>query len=778
MSFRRFLIISAIAALPLAAPSVSLASDYPAPPAPQIKALTAPPNEIGISDARDGSLLFKTDRPGRFIKAPNVKTQADINIAGPAIRTKLTQIFQNNSDEWVEGIYVFPLPENAAVDRLRIVIGGRFIEGQIKEKQAAKKIYETAKREGRKASLVEQERPNIFTASVANIGPQESISIQIEYQDTADIKHGTASMVFPMTVAPRFSPAAQILQLASHPGSSNGNGRTNRNGSATAILDPVLDRRRIAPPLTAPQNEPQDYIRLPVSINITLDAGFELADINSPYHAINVDTVDEDTANIRLAEGAVPADRDFKLTWNAAFNSTPQKSVFKEVIGDDTYLMTLVTPPKPTFIEPLSTHQREMIFVIDTSGSMGGTSIIQAREALKLGLSKLKPADRFNIIRFSSAHSSLYNAPRPANPDNIKSALRWVDRLKAGGGTNMMPAMQSALKDSSPNYISESPSESSSGGILKQIVFITDGSIGNETQLFALIQDELKDARLFPVGIGSAPNRYFMSRAAGFGRGTAVTIGNILEVQSQMGDLFAALENPVLTNLQLSLNGQDKDANPNKPENHPEIYPAKLPDLYDGEPVISVIKLASADLPKSISIMGDDPKGIWAETVDLDTAQAAKGLSVIWARRKIAELEDRRYDRALVAEIDKAVLDTALEHHIVTRLTSLVAVDVTPLSRKSGRNISQNLHSQTVPTMLPKGWDFAALSSMVPSAPAPLTQKPNQSAPQSGPSYSKQDGLTLPRTASPHIVLWLIGLIMLALPQFFKTCRRRQAVSQ
>jgi len=319
MSFRRFLLMSAIAAAPIAAPNISFANT--ASKTTTSQRVAPPPSEVGMSDMQEGALLFKTNTPGRFIKAPSVKTLADINISGPVIRTTLSQIFQNDSDEWVEGIYVFPLPENAAVDRLRIVVGGRFIEGKIKEKQEAKKIYETAKREGRKASLVEQERPNIFTASVANIGPHESVSIQIEYQDTAQIKNGTASMVFPMTVAPRFSPAAQTLQIAS------------ASGPTTAVLDPVLDRHRISPPLLPPKNEPSDYVRLPVSININLEAGFDIADIKSPYHTIDIDTIDEDSAKIRLADGAVPADRDFKLTWNAAFNTAPQKSIFKEVIN-------------------------------------------------------------------------------------------------------------------------------------------------------------------------------------------------------------------------------------------------------------------------------------------------------------------------------------------------------------------------------------------------------------------------------------------------------------
>ncbi len=727
MSFRSHLFISAISIAPLLSVTPAFAGNTTTPPSAAVQSATLKPETVKKNDVRDGSLLFKTDTPGRYIKAPSVKTNVDINIAGPVIRTTLSQRFQNNSDEWAEGIYVFPLPENAAVDRLRMVIGGRLIEGQIKEKQAAKKIYETAKREGRKASLVEQERPNIFTASVANIGPHESVSIQIEYQDTAKIKNGVASMVFPMTVAPRFSPEPEALQLAS------ADGRT-----VTAILDPVLDRHRISPPLMDPKDEPSEYIWLPVSIDINLDAGFDIETIKSPYHAVNIETVDEDSAKISLSEGAVPANRDFKLTWNAAYNSAPQKSIFKEIIGDDTYLMTLVTPPKRSFVEPAVAHRRESIFVIDTSGSMGGTSIEQAREALKLGLARLKPTDSFNVIRFESNHTALYKSPNPATPDNIKTAMRWIDNLEAGGGTEMMSAMKAALHGDAPE------------GTLKQVIFITDGSIGNEQQLFALIQDELASARLFPVGIGSAPNRFFMSRAAKFGRGTAVIIGDIQEVQTQMSDLFSALENPVLTNLQLSLKG------------NAESYPAQLPDLYDGEPVISVTKLASIDVPDVVKVSGDYPSHIWQDSVDLSQAQTAKGLSVIWARRKIADLEERRFDRSKAGDIDANILATALQHHIVTRLTSLVAVDITP-----SRDVSTPLHSKNVPTMLPEGWDFAALNSASPQS----RVFNRQQAPQIRPALAPPS-LQLPNTASPHMALGLLGLLMLALARLFRSKRR------
>lgn len=682
--------------------------------------------EVGINETQDGSLLFKTDMPNRYLKAPMVSTDVKMDIAGPVIRTTLSQTFQNSSDEWVEGIYVFPLPENAAVDRLRIVVGGRLIEGQIKEKKQAKEIYERAKAEGKKTSLVEQLRPNMFSASVANIGPHETVAIQIEYQDKSQIKQGVASLTFPMTVGPRFSPPQEIIKVA-----------TADNRTMPVILDPVLDRHLISPPLMNPQDEPTEYLRLPVSINIKLEAGFNLADITSPYHDITVKKIDDDSAQISLTAGKVPTNRDFQLNWTAQKAHKPQRAVFTETIGESSYLMTMMSPPLPEKPIKIKGHAREMLFIIDTSGSMGGTSIEQARRALKLGLERLNPGDSFNITRFSSDYSKLFQAPRPVTEQNIREALNYISRLRADGGTMMRPALSDTLLTSPDNER------------LRQVVFITDGAIGNETELFALIQDKLADARMFPVGIGSAPNRFFMSRAAKFGRGTMVMIGKIDEVETRMGDLFRALENPVLTNLQLSL--KDKG----------EAYPSRLPDLYDGEPVISIVKLANNERPKSLTISGQYADSPYTGRVDLSDATPAKGLSVLWAREKIADLEERRFDRGSAAKIDAEILKTALEHHLVSRLTSLVAVDITP-----SRNISDPLLSLKVPTQLPEGWEFGKLAS-TPSALQSSQSLNNNTAP------APKRNVPMPSTASPHILMTWLGLFIMLLGFIIR--RRRHA---
>ena len=713
MTFRHFLFTSTIL---LAGPLMSGGAAYanPIPPEPSLTQ-THDLRELRMNDVESGTLMFRTQTPGKYIEAPMVATDVDMDIAGPIIRTTLSQTFKNTTDEWVEGIYVFPLPENAAVDRLRMVIGGRMIEGQIKEKVQAKKIYEQAKAEGKKASLVEQQRPNIFTASVANIGPNETVAIQIEYQDKAQIKDGVFAMRFPMTVAPRFSPPVQAVRVATTDGLQN------------IVFDPVLDRKAISPPLMNPKAEPIEYLRLPVSLDINLDAGFNIADINSAYHNIITTRADEDSVHISLKDGEIPANRDFLLEWSAQKTREPYSAIFKQTLGEDTYLLSMLTPPAADAAD-IPSRARESIFVIDTSGSMNGSSIVQARNSLILALDQLRPDDTFNIIRFSSNYSSLNAAPVPATKGNILKAKRWVKRLTAGGGTQMSPALTEAL-----NKKIEDTSR------LRQVIFITDGAIGNEQQLFAQIQDQLGDARLFPVGIGSAPNSFFMSRAAKFGRGTFVQIGDISEVKKRMEALFKSIQSPVLTDIKSSVTGAS--------------FPARMPDVYQGDPVISIARMKTKDLPSSLSISGNIAGQSWQQTKALSDTEDASGLSVLWARAKIADLEESRFDRAGAAKIDAEILQTSLEHHIVSRLTSLVAVDITP-SRPNGTALNQ----AKVPTMLPEGWDFASVAMQ-----EARSQRPSPIYKPSSSNSAPRQTLKLPNTASPHEVLRILGALFLLL---------------
>jgi len=442
-------------------------------------------------DVNSGSLLLPSKEPGFFVEAPRLKTDVSIDIEGPILRAKVTQRFENPTDGWVEGTYVFPLPEDSAVDRLRMQVGERLIEGRIEPREKAREIYEKAKAEGRKTALLEQQRPNIFTNQVANIGPRESVVVQIEYQETVHMDDGVFSFRFPMVVAPRYNPDP-IVQTVDFDG-----------GKGFAVTDPVPDRQKIE----APVLDPRENAKInPVSLTVHLAAGFPLGKVDSPYHVMTETDNGDGSRTYRLEQADVPADRDFVMEWTSASGDTPSAGLFREVIDDRTYLLAFITPPSQPHSE---SPPREVIFVIDNSGSMAGESIRQAREALSMAIARLDSGDRFNVIRFDDTYDSVFPGLVRATPDHREQAIARVRRLDAEGGTEMLPALKAALDDQGPIE----------NGALRQVIFLTDGAIGNENQLFETIADDRGEARVFTVGIGSAPNSFFMSRAAEIGRG-------------------------------------------------------------------------------------------------------------------------------------------------------------------------------------------------------------------------------------------------------------------
>jgi Ca-activated chloride channel homolog len=607
-----------------------------------------------------GTLLFKHAR--QYRKAAQLNIDVVMNITGMINRVSVTQSFSNTTDDWQEGIYVFPLPENAAVDHMRLRIGERVIEGQIKEKQEAKKVYQQAKKQGKQAALTEQERPNIFTTSVANIGPHETVKVEIEYQQIVDYDNGAFSLRFPMVVGPRYIPGKQRIEGFA--------------GTGWALnTDQVADAARITPPVLPPGSQRKNK----VSLKINLDAGLTLEKIHSPYHDIEVDK-QAGHYEIQLKQETTLANRDFELIWKPHASDAPKAALFTEEMNGDTYALIMMVPPT---VEKTETLSKEIIYVIDTSGSMGGQSIVQARAALELALTRLKPGDRFNVIQFNSFTSKLFNHAESVNSTTLKQALNYVRGLEAGGGTEMATALHAALANQS------------NANSLRQIIFMTDGSIGNEQALFEIIQNELGRSRLFTIGIGSAPNSHFMQRAANFGRGTNTHIGKLDEVQTRMQNLFEKIENPVLKDITIDwdqINNTAKNIAPNI-----ESWPQKISDLYRGEPLLITAK--ADQLPNEINISGDVANNNWSSKLKLTGGQHRQGISTLWARNKIAALMEQKRD-AEFESIKQLIIDTALEHHLVSKFTSLVAVDITPV-----RPLDKTLDSHAIPTHLPAGWD-------------------------------------------------------------------------
>src|SRR5258706_340290 len=606
---------------------------------------TGLPIVASLADARIGSLLLRDGE--QYVEAPRIASDINITVSGPTSRARVTQIFNNPTKNWVEAIYVNPLPDGGAVDTLKMVIGDRIVVGEIKERVEAKVIYEAAKRSGRKATLIEQERPNIFTNSVANIGPGETVVVQIEYQEPVHRSGNTSSLRVPLVVAPRYNPApiTQTVDLG-----RGGWGKTNEPAN-----DPIPDRDRITPPVLDPRVEPPTN---PVAITVHLNAGFPLGEVKNHHHAVKIDAPSDDVRIIRLDNHVVPADRDFELTWMPAATAAPSVGMFRERVGNADYVLALVTPPLKADVQK-EALPREMVFVIDNSGSMGGTSIAQAKASLLLALDRLKPKDRFNVIRFDHTMDAVFGDTVAADAGNIARAKAFVSALQASGGTEMVPPMKAALSDR----------RGPDSQYLRQVVFLTDGEIGNEQEL------------------------------------------------------IEKLESPIVSGLAATFSAGAMDATPDA-----------LPDLYRGEPIVVAAKLGTADGILEIKgMIGAQP---WTVTLPVAKAAEGMGLSKLWARRKITDAEmAHRLGQASAEETDKRILALALEHHLVSRLTSLVAVDATP-SRPEGARLTR----AELPLNLPAGWDFDKVFG---------TERRGSDTPASQPLERRADAGNLSAPAKP-----------------------------
>lgn len=612
--------------------------------------------QVSIDKISEGSLLIKTSIANQYQQIPLLKTDVEMDISGMIVRSKIKQYFKNTSQSWIEAIYVFPLPSTAAVDHLRMQIGERIIVADIKEKHTAKKLYQKAKRSGYKAALVEQQRPNLFTNSVANIAPGETVMIEIEYQQTLKYEQGEFSLRFPMTITPRYIPGKTIQQNIS----------ITESGWAQNT-DQVRDASRITPPM----NVSTDKIN-PLSINIKLNAGFPLQSLQSRYHKI-IKNKKNNITYISLAKGVTASDHDFELLWKPQIDKTPKAAVFNERVNGENYQMIMLMPPenKTQNIQPLA---RQVTYIIDTSGSMHGVSISQAKQALLMALERLRLHDKFNIIQFNSVTQQIFNQPQLASFENIIFAKKYVNALEANGGTEMAAALNLALNQASAeNHV-------------HQIIFLTDGSVGNENALFDIIHNKLGKSRLFTIGIGSAPNSYFMRKAAQFGRGSFTLISDVNEVKEKMTSLFTKLESPLMTDISFHIEDGLKT----------EIWPQRISDLYAGEPIILAIKSDKA--LNTINIKGRRALTPWSAKLNLKNQKTSKGIATFWARKKITALTDSLHNGANKEQVRSEIIKLALKHHLVSQHTSLLAIDKTPI-----RPQKIKLSTQAIPLNLPRG---------------------------------------------------------------------------
>lgn len=628
-------------------------------------------------------------------------TQVEMTVSGLVNRVTVKQIFNNVEDSWIHAKYVFPLPENSAVDGMNLLIGDRVIEGVIKPKQQAKQQFEQAKQQGKQASLVSQQRTNVFTTQLANIGPLQQVTVEITYLQTISYQDGLFSLRFPLVVAPRYRPDFQRSTFS------------ETKELISPMLEPLGVQRN-----TEGQNASASH---KVSIHIDIDGGFDITKLSSPYHDIQQHQNGRKT-NVSL-QGKVPLDRDFVLQWQASVGDEVAATVFfqtgktyqdkakADVNLDqpkDIYAMAMLFPPTLT-LKAQQQISRELILVIDTSGSMAGESIIQAKQALNIALKALKPNDSFNIIEFNSSVSALFSDAKPANSVYLQEAKRFIGSLNADGGTEMAPALDRAL--------TSSINANAKAGSLRQVIFMTDGAVSNEAQLFEQISYQLQDSRLFTIGIGSAPNSHFMTRAARVGRGTFTYIGKSEEVEQKISQLLTKISQPILTDVELyNLDGSV-----------PDYWPAQIDDVYQSDPVTVSFKMP-ADQLQPVIISGHINGQYWQQQLDFNQGRAAVGIDLLWANTQITALELSQ-SHANRQKVAKQVEGLAMLYHLVSSQTSLLAVDVTPVNPHHSDKSEHQLS-----TLLPAGWQASA----------------------------SQQGV-LPQTATASRLWLLIGMSLLAL---------------
>lgn len=683
-----------------ASPASYNSANNSAPTSPQAERANYTP---GPSEG--GLMLRGSNGDGVATNVPAVHLGTDIvaDVSGQTARVTVTQAFRNTSDDWMEATYLYPLPEEGAVDTLQMVVGDRIFSGKIKPKEEAKQIYEEAKANGQKAGLVEQHRPNMFRNSIANVGPGETMLVQIEFQAPIKQIKGDYSLRMPLVVGPRY-----IAGTAKAGGSLT---RAALLAGSSDILAPTADPKMVAKAGSGLN---------PVSITVNLDPGFTAKTISSPYHAVKV-AGEGKTRTITLKDGAVPANKDFELRWSAG-DEEPQLGLFKQKYGSLDYVMATITPPS---VERTTTETppREMIFVIDNSGSMAGESMPAARRSLLYALETLRPQDRFNIIRFDHTMDELFVRAVPASDESIAIGKSFTHGLNADGGTEMLPALEAAL--SAPRSETH----------IRQVIFMTDGGLSNERAMMSEISQNRGNSRVFMVGIGSAPNNYLMSRMAEAGRGTFTNVGYGDEAEPQMQRLLDRLSKPVATNITASVAGGNID-----------FAPRDLPDLYAGEPLVLLGR--TKHLQGTLTVSGTTDGKRWSRRVDLTNASESDVVAKLWARRRIKEVEAERYSGETTYErADASIEELGMDFHLVTSRTSLIAVDETP-SRPDG----ERLLREELPLLLPAGWDFDHLFGV---------QFANGSREMPSRNNEERQRLELPNTFTGYQLTLTMGLTLL-----------------
>jgi Ca-activated chloride channel family protein len=577
-----------------------------------------------------GAMLAKLPKQDKKIPLPLKHTDVKGQISGYIATVDVTQKFHNPYDEKIEAVYVFPLPQNAAVNEFIMIIGKRKIRGIIRERKEAEEIYRQARSQGYVASLLTQERPNIFTQKVANIEPGKNIDVNIKYFNTLAYVDGWYEFVFPMVVGPRFNPPCYTDGVG-----AVGRGRNGISGQKTEVQ----------------YLKPCERSGHDIAVTVDVDAGVKIEEVVCTNHAITKTFATPENLTVKLSSLDSIPNKDFVLRYKVAGKKLKTALVTHRDKRGGFFSLMLYPPENLSY---LKRAPMEMIFVLDCSGSMSGKPIAKAKEAIKRGLRKLEKGDTFQVIRFSNNASQFGPNPVPATPANIRKAIRYVDNLHGSGGTMMIEGIKVALD------FAHDP------GRFRLVSFMTDGYIGNEVEILAAVHQRLGASRIFSFGVGSSVNRYLLDRMAKLGKGAVAYIG-LDDSAGQVVDLFyERISHPALTDIDIDWGSMQVT----------DVYPNRIRDLFVGRPVIITGRF-KGNRKTTIHVsgkVGDLTQEI-AIPVNLgDFTATHPGIACVWARKRIETLANQAtYDNN--SEIPLQIKQVALDYGLMSAYTAFIAVD-------------------------------------------------------------------------------------------------------
>jgi Ca-activated chloride channel homolog len=671
----------------------------------------------------EGTLLAVDKQGNPTMECPLEHTDVKADISGFLARVTVTQQFHNKAADKIEAAYVFPLPHMAAVDRMDVYIGDRHVRGDIKRREEARAIYEAARGAGKMAALLDQERPNIFTQHVANIRAGDKVRIVISYVERLNYDEGSYEWVFPMVVGPRYIPGKPAGRIG---------------GGWSHDTDRVPDASRITPPVAKPGTRAGHDISLAVNI----DAGVPIQSLSSKTHEVFTERPAPQRASIRLKDNDVIPNKDFVLRYDVSGRRI-EDSVLTHRAGKSGFFTLILQPPDKTDVEDIT--PKELVFVLDTSGSMSGFPIEKAKETMRLAIEGLNPRDTFNLITFAGDTHILFPHPVPATADNVRAAQQFLASRRGGGGTEMMKAITAAL------------APSGSEGHIRIVCFMTDGYIGNEAEIIGAISSYSK-ARVFSFGIGSSVNRYLLDKMAETGRGETEYVSLQDDGSAAAKRFHERVRNPLLTDIVIDWGDLPVT----------EIYPKRIPDVFSAKPIVVTGRYSGPAIRK-VKLRGRYAGQPVVREIEVKLPSVERKhdvLATLWARTKVDVLMHEPNGREEIAQL-------GLDYRLMTPYTSFVAVEETIVT-DGGKP-----RRVDVPVEMPEGVRYegvfgGAADEMRMTAAAPMRQKLQftpgviggvpggrtvrsmpSPAPNATPAIKIDPGL-LKRTGKVEIRIWLV----------------------